>query len=232
MLTVCLQCGRLDLLAQNGHLQCPKCGFELTLKRYDKLIADGSRIFRHGFQYRTLDEAQIAKYGRIVRKYKLGDPTVVEAAIAIIVSGVLGNTAYAVVKSALKSIYTQLAKRRLKRRAGPSDRGLCAEDADLVFRLIGSDDNFAKTFFGYTREYVGNQKSPESVVARASGERSALDRYTGICKNDPPTYVFASPTGKCFHRKNCISLSPPIRRLRIKTAILMPLSPCRRCKPL
>jgi hypothetical protein len=232
VLTVCLRCGKLNCLIVDGSVHCPKCKFTLALKRYDKLIADGSEIILHGVKYRLEYEAQIAKHGRIVRKYMLGTPTIVEAAVAIIVSGVLGNAAYDVVKSTLKSIYADLAKRRLKRQSSPSDLKIFSQDADLIYRLIGNDDNFASTFIGYAKEYVDNRKSQTLAVAQACAEEYGFDSYEDICKNDPSTYVFVSQTGRCFHRKNCRTLYPPTRRIRIKTAILTPLSPCRKCKPI
>lgn len=204
----------------------------MTRQRYANLIEQGSAVVLHGVNYRIAYEAQIANHGKIIRKYSLGDPTFVEAAISLIVSGLVGNAAYDAVKSTLKKIYAQLKKRRLKPRTSSSDRGLCSQDVDLVYKLIGNDPEYAKTFFEYTEDYVKRHRLLGYPVGHALGDESAIDRLSDSCKNDPSIFVFASGSGKRFHRKDCKLLRPPIRRIRIKNAYLMPLTPCQRCKPI
>lgn len=232
MQTICLKCGRLDIPCEAGRVECPNCGFKITRQRYVKLMGQGSEIVLYGFIYRIEYEAQVAKHGNIVRKYCVIDPTFVESAIAVIVSGIAGNAAYDVVKAALKRIYTQLKRRQLKPRTIPSDRGLCAEDVDLIHKLIGNDPEFAQTFIGYTVDYANGKKTASRHVVDALKEEYAIDSLSEFCKNDPSIFVFASGTGKRFHRRNCKLLRPPTRKMRIKAACLAPLTPCQKCKPI
>lgn len=195
-------------------------------------MEQGSAIVLHGVKYRIEYEAQVAKHGKIVRKYSIGDPTFIEAAVAVIVSGVVGNAAYDVVKTTLRGIYSQLKRRHLKPRTSPSNQGLCTQDVDFIYKLIGNDPEFAKTFIGYTVDYKNGKKTSNHLVVRALEEEDAIDRLSDICKNDPSIFVFASVTGKRFHRKNCKLLRPPSRKMRIKIACLVPLTPCQKCKPI
>jgi hypothetical protein len=230
--TICLKCGRLDISCKAGRVECPNCGFKITQRRYAKLMGQGSEIVLYGFRYRIEYEAQVAKHGKIVRKYSLREPTFVESAIAVMVSGIAGNAAYDVVMNALKFIYTQLNRRRLKPRTISSDRGPCAEDVDLVHKLIGNDPEFAKDFIGYTADYASGKETANRHVVNALKEEYAIDRLSEFCKNDPSIFVFASGTGKRFHRRNCKLLRPPTRKIRIKAAYLTQLTPCQKCKPI
>ncbi|ADG68607.1 hypothetical protein Plim_2784 [Planctopirus limnophila DSM 3776] len=229
---VCLRCGKPDLPTENGRVRCPNCQFVLTQKRYDKLLNSGTQIVLYGVKYRIEYEAQVATRGDLFRKYALRDPTIIEAAVAIIVSGILGNVAYDLTKTALTTLYTQLVKRRQRRKNSPSDRTISSEDLKFLYKMIGNEPEYAKQFIDYSKDYVNGRKSPITAVARACEEERVFNQYADILKNDPQIYVFSSQTGRCFHRKECHAITSPRKRIRLKKALLTPLLPCRRCKPL
>jgi hypothetical protein len=120
----------------------------------------------------------------------------------------------------------------LRPQSSPSDRRICTQDSDLLHKMIGNDPEYAIKFIDYSKDYINNRRSPITAVARACEEERVFNQYADILKNDPRIYVFTSQTGRCFHRKSCHALSPPKRRIRLKTAILTPLLPCHRCKPI
>jgi hypothetical protein len=230
--TICLKCGQLDIPFEATRLKCRSCSFAITRQRYVTLMKQGREIFLFGFKYRIEYEAQFAKHGRIATKYSFWDPTFVEAAVSVIVSGIVGNTAHDLVKTSLTTLYVQLKRRRLKSRPSSTDRGLCAQDIDFVYRLIGNDPGYSKTFFGYAVEYAKGKKARDNDVFQALEEEYAFDQLSDICRNDPSVFVFASRTGKRFHRKNCKFLRAPSRKMRLKVACLIPLTPCLKCKPI
>lgn len=229
---VCLQCGKLDLSTEDGRVRCTNCHFTLTRKRYDKLIDDGRQIVLFGIKYRLEYEMQITTNGNIFRKHAFHEPTIIEAAVAIIVSGVVGNAAYDLTKTVLVSLYTQLKRQRFSAQGSQLDGSTHEQDIDFLQSMISDDPEYAQKFADYSNDYIHNHRSPIRAVELACEEERVFSQYADILKNDPPTYVFSSQTGRCFHRKSCNAISPPKRRIRLKTALLTPLLPCRRCKPL
>ena len=211
---------------------CPSCGYRITQKQYDKTVIRGREIVLHGFKYRLEYENQYKKHGRIVSKFSFHEPTIVEAAVAIIVSGVVGNAAYDAVKIVLHRLYEEIRKRRSKNRRHRAENRISAADADLVFKLIGNDPDFEKQFVNYVREYVGKKQTTSPVVASALLEERTFDKHQFICQNDPDMFVYAGKRSTRFHRKSCASLGTPKRRLRVKAAILSQLLPCKKCEPL
>lgn len=229
--TICFRCGVFDLPLEDGRLRCLKCGYSIPRTKYNKMIDYGSRIMQHGIRYRIIYEDQIAKHGQIVRKYSLVDPTLIETVAAIVVSGILGNAAYDAVKSTLKTMYAEIRNRRDKASSSRPGRSPTAEDERLIHRLIGNDPHYEGRFVSYSKDYVNQRKSAIPAAALACAEEMAIDRCSNVFKNDPAIYVFASATGRRFHRKNCKFLRRPTRRLRLKSAMLALLTPCRMCKP-
>jgi hypothetical protein len=195
-------------------------------------MAHGRKIFLFGFKYRVEYEDQVAKHGRIVSAYSLKDPTLIEAAVSVIASGILGNAAYDLVKTTLKKIHVQLKRRRLKSIPSPNDRRLYAQDIEFVYRLIGNDRGYSKTFIDYAVEYAKGKTTKNDLVSQALEDEYAFDQLSDICRNDPSVFVFASSSGKRFHRRNCKFLLPPSRKMRIKVACLLLLTPCQKCKPI
>jgi hypothetical protein len=221
------------VVVSKGPIKCSNCGFECSDSRYKRLVERGRKIVRYGIHYRNKYEQQISKHGRIVKKYSLSEPTVVEAVIGIIVSGILGNAAYDAVKSCLRRIYSGLKNRRLKSKSVLSENAFaCSEDVDLIFRLIGSDSQFAEHFFRYAREYDENVSACDAQVAIAICEERTMHECASIFRLDPHKFVYVSRSGTIFHRKSCKKLRSPSRRIRLKKAMLSGLKPCKQCDPI
>lgn len=228
---ICLRCG--NITRDNGSviLKCGSCGHAIPSKQYAKLIVRGRDIVKHGIFYRRAYEEQICKHGRIRRWYSLHDPTLVETAIGIVVSGVLGGFSYDVVKGFLTNLYGRITKWKIDP-ALTSDQQPSKEDLDLVFRLLDQESRFTETFVGLAQDWVNDRKSPYPQVRAVIEDERLGDQYAFVLKSDPAHFVYVVSGGSRFHRRSCSHLAPPRQRIRVKDAIVSKYSPCSRCKPL
>lgn len=228
---ICFRCGNITHDSGSVILKCRSCGRAIPSKQYAKLIVRGRDIVKHGIVYRREYEEQICRHGRIHRWYSLCDPTLVETAIGIVASGVLGNFAYDVLKGFLTNLYGRITERQLDP-ALASDQQPCKEDLDLVFRLLDQESQFTETFTKLAQDWINNRKSPYPEVRAAIEDERIGGQYALVLERDPAHFVYVVNGGSCFHRRSCSHLSPPRQRLRVKVAIVSQYSPCSRCKPL
>ncbi|MDB5391809.1 MAG: hypothetical protein JWM11_7455 [Planctomycetaceae bacterium] len=228
---ICFRCGRLAHDNAPDILSCESCGKTYALRRYRQLLDKGRDIVKYGIGYRRAYEEQFCEHGKIVTWYSLQDPTLVEAAVGAIVSGVVGNFAYDVLKNILRQLYGQIKTWKVDPVLTP-DQQPCTQDLDLVFRLIDQESKFTKSFVEGAQDWINDRESPYPQVQKAVQDERLGHQYMTILLNDPTHYVYIVVSGSCFHRRSCVHLKAPRRRIRVKEALASKYRPCKRCKPI
>jgi len=101
---LCLACASLFEPGKDEKLRCPDCGTLVARDRYERLRRYPDRITRFGFQYRALYQEELDAGVLESRAFVLPLHEVFTFVALAILSGVVGNAAYAAVEAAIKRI--------------------------------------------------------------------------------------------------------------------------------
>lgn len=159
---MCFDCAGLDVHVLNDRLVCAKCNWSMSTEAYQAMAEYANRCYYFGYIYRDMYELAYSKDNNIKIRYSLIQPSNYEELIAIaVVSGVVGNASWDVVKLAIKKIICWL-------------RGHLV-DEDKVKKLESIDIDKVMKFID---EYCNSPKSIEREVLRAVVEEEVVDEMT------------------------------------------------------
>ncbi len=106
---ICFGCAQIiEVQSPTSSIICPKCGYEMNTKQYYEIVDFARDAYYFGFDYRRAYEDQLMLKGSLKTHYYLAEPFEIAVFIAAaVVSGIIGNASYDVVKKAVKKILGQ-----------------------------------------------------------------------------------------------------------------------------
>ncbi len=154
---LCLNCGHINYKRETN--VCESCNYENDLKEYNKFSEYAKRAVQYGYQYRVVYEQQLAIQGEIPVRYSIVNPeTYFELLAVAALGGIVGNSAYDLVKHVAKQIHNRLTKKQ-------KDAELTPEEQDLI--ILMEDNVFLNKFIVYIQSYYKGMPNIDKRIAKA-----------------------------------------------------------------
>ena len=155
--SLCLNCGHInDKIETNV---CESCSYENDLGQYHKFSEYAKRAVQYGYQYKMVYEHQLLTQGEIKEKYSILNPeTYFELLAVAALGGIVGNSAYDLVKHVAKQIHTRITKKH-------KDAELTLEEQDLI--ILMEDNVFLNKFIVYIQSYYKGMPNIDKRIGKA-----------------------------------------------------------------
>lgn len=240
MPTICPKCGSISDVNPRRTFSCPQCAFTIPGKDYEKLINFGGNVVRYGIHYRRKYERDLERDGALNSRYSLGEPSVVLSFIGgAIAGGIIGNAAYDGVKICFRGLAAALKTRSINGRGTSAKKSFASQhDLDLLYQLLGDDDEYAKKFVADIKDYLDGMPTAdprvkaviiqEEMIHRAIDDAS--ESLSKLFAEDMSSYVRVTASGTCYHRNDCPRLRSASKSITLQDAIRL-YRPCSVCDP-
>ena len=164
---ICFYCATI-FRSTSEVLECPNCNRKIPISEYEKVLMNVRDVVQYGWNYRLEYEKLLKKNNKIDRHFSLEQYIGIINFVALaIMSGMIGNFSYDIVKKVIEKVYAQVKKSGNKKYIAELQR--TEQKIDLLAQYI--DD------------FCNHPENINEEVKNAIDEEIIIDKLTEIICN-------------------------------------------------
>jgi len=159
---ICFRCACVFPLEKNDFIECPSCHSLVKTEAYEKLLNYAISAVTYGYHYRMRYERDFQQDNTLSTKYKISVEEIWTFCALAVLSGIIGNVAYDLLKAVIKKILDQF-----------KSKGDLTQ-VDEITEIADDPDKF-ELLLTYLRDYYDgmimlNPKIREAIMEEINGD--------------------------------------------------------------